>query len=124
MVCFEVSLNGERVCLAGIGGAGVLMANLVLGAKAAPPAEGAEGVDDLALHTGGLRHDEGDVTAHVHWARQVVRVGDEITIRVVESEACDAPDQVTTENPEERRARELDYYRRVKAALEEKYAAG
>ena len=43
MICFEVSLNGERLYLAGIGEAGVLTAILSLGANAAPDKEGGAG---------------------------------------------------------------------------------
>jgi hypothetical protein len=79
---FEVFVNGRRVCMAGVGPDGVLSAILDwVGGGPRHPAEGS-----FDLHVGGLdsRTDE-----HVDWSVPEVGVGDEVTIRIVETEDID-----------------------------------
>ena len=81
MRAFDVSLNGKKVCLAGIGDDGVLSAivNWVAGDRAA----------DLFLEVGGLVN---PIREHVAWLEQKpLRVGDEIRIKIVETTSTDKP---------------------------------
>ena len=82
MKSFVVSVNGRRICTAGIGPNGVLSAILSwVGGGSRRAAEGR-----LTFHVAGLdsRTDE-----HADWAVPEVAVGDEITIRIVEAENVD-----------------------------------
>ncbi|MGO8985197.1 MAG: hypothetical protein ACLQFM_10450 [Terriglobales bacterium] len=79
MRAFKVSLNGERVCLAGIGERGVLTAIVtwVAGDRRA----------DLFMEVGGLANEE-----HLKWVNQKpLRVGDEIKVKIVEVTSVDRP---------------------------------
>lgn len=81
MRAFKVSVNGKKVCVAGIGENGVLTAivNWVTGDRAS----------DLFLEVGGLVT---PVREHVAWASQKpLRVGDEVRIRIVEAASVDTP---------------------------------
>jgi hypothetical protein len=81
MRAFEIRLNGEKLCLAGIGDDGVLSAivNWVTGRQAAY----------LFLHVGGL---VSPVDEHVTWIRQKkLNVGDSVQIKIVEASSVDVP---------------------------------
>jgi len=79
MRAFSVSLNGKKLCLAGVGERGVLSAivNWVATDRGA----------DLFMHVGGLANEE-----HVDWVKQKrLQVGDEIRVKVVEARSVDKP---------------------------------
>ena len=84
MICLEVWVNGEKICLAGTGiGKGVL--NSIIDLNSIGP-EGA--VKHINLHVGGLVNDE-----HLRWTekRHPLEVGDEVTIKIVEADTVDEP---------------------------------
>jgi hypothetical protein len=85
MKAFEVYVNGERVCTAGIGPDGVLSA--ILSWVGSGRRGGPDGHLDFSV--GGLdsRTDE-----YVRWAVPELRVGDEVSVLVVEAEQVD-PEQ-------------------------------
>jgi hypothetical protein len=90
VICFEVSLNGERLCLASVGEAGVLT-QILSWSVAAPEDRAPDYESDSApvhLQVGGMTPNR----KHVHWLGGLrdVHPGDSITIRVVEAERPDA----------------------------------
>src|SRR5258708_29762698 len=81
MRAFEVSVNGKKLCLAGIGDDGVLttIVNCVT----------RRGAGNLFLEVGGLFSPTGE---HVSWINQKpLLVGDEVQVKVVETSSADAP---------------------------------
>jgi len=78
MICFEVWVNGEKICLAGVGESGVLNAII----------DGARKQRKSNLHIGGLVNDE-----YVHWTKKehILEVGDEVTIKIVEADTANEP---------------------------------
>jgi hypothetical protein len=80
MLSFNVSLNGKKLCLAGIGKHGVLSAILTWAAS--------DRGEDLFLHVGGLANEE-----HIDWIEQkrLLQVGDEIRVEICDAESVDAP---------------------------------
>lgn len=80
MRAFEVQLNGKRLCLAGVGERGVLTAII----------EHIAGLNgsNLNLNVGGLFS---STWKHVRWRNRRLKVGDEILIKIVESESVDKP---------------------------------
>jgi hypothetical protein len=82
MKAFRVCINGQRLCTAGIGPCGVLSAIVSwvggISGRAAP--------SDLRLSVGGLvvRTDE-----HVTWETPELKVGDTITVEIIEAEHVD-----------------------------------
>jgi hypothetical protein len=79
MLAFNVSLNGKKLCLAGVGEVGVLSAitSWVAGDRG----------EDLFLHVGGLANEE-----HIDWVkRKRLHVGDEIRVEIVATESAAKP---------------------------------
>ena len=81
MRAFEVSVNGEKLCLAGIGVDGVLT-TIVNWA-------GRQGEGSFFLEVGGLIS---HTKEHVHWISQKpLSVGDNIQVKIIETDATDNP---------------------------------
>ncbi len=87
MVCFEILLNGEFLCRAGADDLKVLTNFLTWTRKPSKlTADSAE--TNLHLHVGGMTLEN----EHAHWLSEVpLSVGDELTIRIVESSTADQP---------------------------------
>ncbi|MCI0459986.1 MAG: nucleolar 14 family protein [Gemmataceae bacterium] len=82
MIAFVVSVNGQRVCTIGIGDSGVLGAHVSWSGLPGEPA-------DLRLSFGGLdtRTDQ-----HIRWPDPPeIKVGDAVTIQVIETDLVDPP---------------------------------
>jgi len=85
MLCFEVSLNGEQLCTTGAEDLRVMSTRLTWGRR---QDEGKD-VEFLRLESGGMNQ----AMEHVRWSgREDLAIGDEITLRIVESEEADPPD--------------------------------
>ena len=90
MICFEILLNGERFCLAGVE-SGVLSADVISW-------QGGSATDrepQLHLHVAGSSNQK-----RLRWTepgQTALKVGDEVTIRIVEA---DMPDEMLRNNTE------------------------
>ncbi|MEN9575620.1 MAG: hypothetical protein RL514_3475 [Verrucomicrobiota bacterium] len=94
MVALEVSLNGKRTCVAGVGETGVVSANVCWVRRAD---DQAGPVEELFLEVFGLRTPEQD---NLRWhGQQPVTVGDEVRIKVVEAKRVSKPTSCHRENP-------------------------
>jgi len=85
---FEVFRNGQRVCMSGIEGDGVLGVGVnYVNCSGRPPSP------SLELHIGGLGHFDGSQKRqhHASWPTADIRVGDEITIRILPAGEFDEP---------------------------------
>lgn len=82
MKCFEITINGVKVCTAGIGDDGVLTSIMSLGKRK-------NDSEMLDLRVGGLAHREAGATEQLEWINQNLAVGDEVTIKIVEASECD-----------------------------------
>lgn len=92
MICYDVELNGRRLCVAGASGNGVLGVNLTW-VKRSPARRrkgeprAAFGVEEHTLQVGGLFGEE-----HVDWvSRRRIRAGDVVRIRVLRRATADGP---------------------------------
>jgi hypothetical protein len=92
MRVFEVALNGERLCVAGAPGDGVVTVVLH------------QAHDEIRLSVGGLLPGDGE---QVTWAENLLQTGDEVRIAIRESGNVDAP--VARHAPD--RERDLDQQR-------------
>jgi hypothetical protein len=102
MKAFHVYINGERVCLAGIGDHGVLtaIASLVV----APDRE------EMDLSVGGLIS---PVKEHLNWTNRHLRVGDEIKIKIIERASVDKPKRRHRDDPAKELENQKKYVRRM-----------
>jgi len=86
MLAFEVYINGKKKCTAGIAGPAVLTTAVCWVLR--NPAERRLRRKELNLGVGGMvsRSDE-----FRDWVQRELRVGDEVTIRIIESTTVDKP---------------------------------
>lgn len=74
--------------------------------------------EKLVLHLGGL-YDHAGGQAYPRWInRTKLNIGDEITFRIIESDAADDPVSETISTPEWIEAQERKYYETTKAKFE------
>ncbi|MGO9227886.1 MAG: hypothetical protein ACLQKA_01560 [Bryobacteraceae bacterium] len=100
MRAYEVFLNGERLCVAGIDGDAVLSAIL--------SSVRIKGSDDLDLTVGGL---VSTTKEHLTWTQAGLKVGDEVRVRILESPSADEPKRRKSEEPERDLERQKNYVR-------------
>ncbi|WP_437312145.1 hypothetical protein [Sorangium sp. So ce388] len=83
MIAFRISVNGTKICTAGIGPRGVLsvVVSQVAGAPAAL-------LEDGHVLISGL---DSDRREHSLWPSPTLRIGDEICIEILEADAVDPP---------------------------------
>ena len=107
MRAFEVFINHKRLCVAGIEDDGVLTAIVTFATK--------KGVrDDLELHVGGLIS---PIRENVTWSNKPLNVGDEIRVKIVDTDITDSPRTRERENPAEDLKRQKDYVRAMARKL-------
>jgi len=112
MRAFNVSLNGKKLCLAGVGERGVLSAivNWVAGDRGA----------DLFREVGGLANEE-----HVDWVMQKrLQVGDEVRVTIVDAESADKPVMTRRIHPAETLKAKKRYVRMMAKELGWKIPTG
>ena len=80
MLAYEVFLNGDRLCVSGIEGDGVMNAMLSYGKG--------KRVDHLHLTVGGLANITEET---LQWVCADLKLGDEITINVIDAASVDEP---------------------------------
>ena len=80
MRALEVSLNGKRLCVAGVGDDGV--------ASAIVSCVFRQGDDDLFLDTGGINNTAQQLW---RWHYRKIKVGDRIQVAVIEADKADKP---------------------------------
>ena len=89
MRAFEVFVNGERLSLAGIAG------NCVL-STVIDHVKQDEARDELDLQVGGLVSATGE---HVDWTNTKLSMGDEVRVRIIESDSADEPKERRPRDP-------------------------
>jgi len=102
MRALEVELNGERLCLAGIGDDGVL--NAMVNCIAKPPRQ------EVELRVGGLIS---PTREHVDWVNRDISVGDEIRIRIVDAGLIDEPSKRHRPDPAVQLKAQKNYVRHM-----------
>jgi hypothetical protein len=104
MIGFEVTLNGRRLCIAGANDASVLTAILSFVSKR----------NELELEIGGLADE-----AHLKWPSPgPLGPGDEVTVRIIETDRPDPPAISHRDDPASIEKSERRYYERLKQKYE------
>jgi|SRR5258705_9186796 len=109
MIAFEVFLNGNKVCRAGVGDLGVLTTILTWVKREGRNTKTREtGIieEELTLDVSGLISSKNE---HVRWTDDKVTVGDEVCIRIINLESVDPPSVRRTEDPAEVERRQERY---------------
>jgi hypothetical protein len=98
MRAFRISLNGKKLCLAGVGYDGVLT-TIITSTRFRNRRETQVRVSGLILP-----QDE-----HVVWKRSRLRTGDELRVKIVEAEAVDKPRERFPRDPSAEEKRKKRY---------------
>ncbi len=89
MKTFEVLLNGKKLCTAGVGDHGVLTA--IVSSRDCERGKG-----ETRLEVGGYVESTGE---HIRWQSRRVRAGDDVRIRIAESELASKPSRRERADP-------------------------
>ena len=82
MQALEVSINGRRICVAGTTPNKVLATGVSWAARD----------PNWKFNIGGMVG--GDSNEHFAWDVPSLKIGDIVSIRVIETESCDSPDRI------------------------------
>jgi hypothetical protein len=119
MIAFEVSIDGQRQCTAGVSDLGVtsVIASWVRRA-ARDPASGqpipGRFEEELTLDVGGLAHDPDGTAVQVRWLRQLLTPGQQVTLAIVETDEADPPQTRDRDDPTRAERQRREYYERLK----------
>jgi hypothetical protein len=119
MIAFEISVDGQKQCTAGVSDLGVtsVIASWVRRISRDPasgqPIPG-DFEEELTLDAAGLLHDPDGASVHVGWLRQPLKVGQQVTLAVVETKDADPPRTRDREDPTLAARRKREYYERLK----------
>lgn len=106
MRAFEVYLNQKLLCVAGVGDNGVLDTTVdhVAG----------KGRNELYLRVGGLI---GPSQEHVLWRNQRLKTGDEVRVKIIESDSIDRPKERHRRDPKQELRAQKRYVREMARKL-------
>lgn len=87
MIVFEVTINGQKIKSCGTENCSVL--NVILNSVGF---KSADDLGDLHLRMGGMTDsDEENVCYHLRFGEVPLKIGDEVSVRIIESNQADAP---------------------------------
>ena len=112
MICFEVIINGEKICTAGTDERGHIFAMFSYVRRVIEEKMNEES-NEPRLTVGG--HNVGVAS---EWTSGVLEIGDEVTIKIVEADKFDAPVREFPDDPEELERRKREYYEQLKREYE------
>jgi len=112
MICFEVIINGEKICTTGTGEEGVITA-IFSYVKQAAEENTSDESDEPRLHVGGYKNG-----VHLEWTDGILEIGDEVTIRVIETNEFDAPVREYRDDPEQLERQKREFYEQCKREFE------
>jgi hypothetical protein len=111
MRALEIHVNGKKICTAGVGDDGVLTAIIrsVLRPHRSSKRK-ANANEDLGLDVGGLISPSRE---HIRWKTPQIRTGDEVCIKVIETDLPDKPYGRERSDPAEVERAEERYVQRI-----------
>lgn len=117
MLAFEVSINSEVACVAGLDDYGVITA-ILSWVRRRSDAEWKFDHEALEFSVGGLVSDTEDGMEHLDWLNRGLIVGDVVSLRILEVETADEPAKRRREDPKHEEKKERAYYARLKRKYE------
>jgi len=106
MIAFEVTVNGKRVCTAGLDRLGVISTTLTYVQR--------KDKAELDFNVGGLLSHQKEGDEYVTWIKETLKPGDSITIQIVEAAESNEPKERRREAPKTEAQRERAYRERLK----------
>lgn len=115
MIAFKLSINGEYICTAGVRDFGVLSASITwVRRKGENGRDGKTMEEELTADLGGL---DSESKEHLKWWSQRLRVGDRLSIEVVETKRADKPKRRYRDDPKVVERAKRRYFERLKKEL-------
>jgi hypothetical protein len=111
MICFEIELNGQKACTAGVGQFGVLTTTL----SWVRNREQGSDAKEVVLNVGGLTDDNAGEDEFVDWIQERLTVGTEIKIKIIDAQECDEPSKRNIRDPADRVEKAREYYEQLLA---------
>ena len=102
MKAMEISINGMKRCTTGVGDKGVL--STIVNWIGSPEHESGER-SGFGIAAGGMTRDEKNRMEHFEWLNTELELGDEIIIRLIETDEADIPRSVRPEKIKRRETR-------------------
>jgi hypothetical protein len=91
MICFQIEINGQKVCTAGVGDTGSLGVHLNW-LKPNPVDALQRGTEQMVLGVSGFTQPPGEIEwVRARWLDRAMKAGDQIVIRILEQDKADAP---------------------------------
>ena len=123
MICFEVKINGQKVCTAGINSEyGIVTAilewvrrdlkNFPVGNRSDVPEE------ELNLNVSGAITHGKDDHENLSWDHRSLSVGDEVNIKILDSSQIDEPKSRERADPDFVERAKREYYEKLKREYE------
>ena len=115
MIAFEVTLNENRVCTAGVEDFGVL-STIVTWVRRRPEYSRNDNTieEELTAEVSALDSRDSTAGEHLKWLSETLRVGDSISIRIVDVESGDAATSRYRNDPEADARAKRQYYEQLK----------
>ena len=107
-LCFEVRINGGPPTIMGQADISVLSACLTF----------VSARSELEFRAGGLVSNGPHNNEHIEWLQQDLKVGDEVSIRIVDSDSASVPVGRQRQDPAASEREERAYYERLKRKYE------
>jgi hypothetical protein len=119
MIAFEISIDGQKACTAGIGDLGVVSVIASWVRRVSRDPTSGDVVSDqfdeeLTLDIGGLAHDPDGADVNATWLDRSLQVGQCITVTVVDTAHIDPPATRRRKDPAWAEQRKREYYERLK----------
>lgn len=99
MICFQVEINGKKLCTAGVGEFGALTTVLSWVRNRQHADTTGEDTEAAQLRVGGSTSLSAGVDENVEWASSGLNVGDEVRVTVIDQLQPDDPTQRTIRDP-------------------------
>jgi len=110
-LCFEVRINDGPPTISGQAGLSVLSSTLTFVSSR----------NELEFRVGGLATTGTHHNEFLEWIKQDLKIGDQVCIRIVESDSLSAPIAVERDEPGDSERKERTYYEQLKRKYESGY---
>ena len=115
MIAFKISINGKKLCVAGVRDFGVLSAIVTWVRRPPEQTRRRRGIEEeLTAQIAGL---DSHVHEHVRWLSRRLRVGDRLAIEIVDAARVDRPTERYRDDPKRIERAKRRYVERLKKEL-------
>ena len=123
MICFEISKNGEKICTAGIDSEFGVLTSILTWLKRdlnefPAKSRGDIAQEELSLNVSGHKNHGKNDFENLYWLRDSISIGDEITIKVIESGGYDEPESRKRQDPNFVEKQRQKYFEKLKQEYE------